>query len=105
MSVRVGIIGVGVMGADHACILATQVPGAVIQAIYDFDTARAKAVADETGARSVRTDAAKLIQDPAVDAVLIASPDRTHAELVLACLAQRKPVLCEKPLAPGVADC
>ena len=105
MSVRVGIIGVGVMGADHALILASQVPGAAIQAIYDADPKRAKAIVDETGAGAVVTDAAALIRDPAIDAVLVATPDQTHKELVLGCLAARKPVLCEKPLAPTVAEC
>jgi myo-inositol 2-dehydrogenase/D-chiro-inositol 1-dehydrogenase len=105
VSVRVGIIGVGVMGADHARILATQVPGATIQALYDADPTRANAVADETGARTVVADAATLIRDAAVDAVLVASPDHTHKDLVLACIAVRKPVLCEKPLAPTAAEC
>jgi len=46
----------------------------------------------------------QLIQDASVDAVVIASPDPTHAEFVHACLQQRKPVLCEKPLATSAAD-
>lgn len=105
MSVRVGILGVGVMGSDHARILATQVPGATVQAIYDADPKRAKAIADEVGAGSVVTDALALIRDAAVDAVLVASPDQTHKELTLAGLAAKKPVLCEKPLAPTPAEC
>ena len=105
MSVRIGIIGVGVMGSDHARILASQVPGATIQAIYDADGARAKAIAEETGAGTVFADALALIRDAAVDAVLIASPDQTHKALTLAGLAARKPVLCEKPLAPSAAEC
>jgi myo-inositol 2-dehydrogenase/D-chiro-inositol 1-dehydrogenase len=105
VSVRVGIVGVGVMGSDHARILASQVPGAKVQAVYDADPTRAKAIADETGARAVTADPAALIQDSTVDAVLVASPDHTHKQLVLACIAARKPVLCEKPLAPTVAEC
>jgi myo-inositol 2-dehydrogenase / D-chiro-inositol 1-dehydrogenase len=105
VSVRVGIIGVGVMGSDHARILASQVPGATIQAIYDADPARAKAVADEIGGGTVVTDAVALIRDSSVDAVLVASPDQTHKALTLACLEARKPVLCEKPLAPTAAEC
>ena len=93
------------MGADHARILASQVPGAAIQAIYDADPARAQVIAEETGAGTVVADAAALIRDPAIDAVLVATPDQTHKELVLACIAARKPVLCEKPLAPTVAEC
>ena len=105
VSVRVGIIGVGVMGADHARILAAQVPGASLQAVYDADAARAKAVAEEAGAATVLDDAFALIRDPSIDAVLVASPDQTHQALALACLEARKPVLCEKPLAPTPAEC
>ncbi len=105
MSVRVGILGVGVMGSDHARILASQVPGATVQAIYDADAARAKAVAEEIGAGTVVTDALALIQDKSVDAVLVASPDQTHKEFTLAGIAAKKPVLCEKPLAPTPAEC
>ena len=39
-----------------------------------------------------------------MDAVLIASPDTTHADLTIACIEAGKPVLCEKPLATAVAD-
>jgi myo-inositol 2-dehydrogenase/D-chiro-inositol 1-dehydrogenase len=105
VSVRVGIVGVGIMGADHARVLASHVPGAVLQAVTDADPARAKAVADETGAQSVAADPMALIRDPQIDAVLIASPDATHKALTLACLEAGKPVLCEKPLAPTAAEC
>jgi myo-inositol 2-dehydrogenase/D-chiro-inositol 1-dehydrogenase len=93
------------MGSDHARILASQVPGATVQAIYDADPARAKTIAAEIGAGTVVTDALALIQDPSVDAVLVASPDQTHKEFTLAGLAAGKPVLCEKPLAPTPAEC
>jgi myo-inositol 2-dehydrogenase/D-chiro-inositol 1-dehydrogenase len=53
----------------------------------------------------VHGEALALIGDPAVEAILIASPDPTHEELVLACLAAGKPVLCEKPLAPDIEGC
>lgn len=105
MSVRVGIIGIGVMGADHARILASHVPGAVISALYDADPARAKAIADGTGRGSVTGSPLELIAHPGVDAVLVASPDSTHKDLTLACIAAGKPVLCEKPLAQSAAEC
>jgi myo-inositol 2-dehydrogenase/D-chiro-inositol 1-dehydrogenase len=60
---------------------------------------------DETGAGRVEADPLAVIENPAVGAVLIASPDRTHADLTLACLEAGKPVLCEKPLAPTPEDC
>jgi len=105
VSVRVGIVGVGVMGSDHARIFAAQVPGAAVQAIYDADPARAKSVAEEVGAATVFGDALALIRDASVDAVLVASPDQTHKEFTLAAIAAGKPVLCEKPLAPTPAEC
>src|SRR5688572_13956363 len=105
MDVRVGLVGAGVMGADHAAILAKQVSGAKLSAISDADGQRAAAVASTTGARLIFDDARELVAHPEVDAVIVASPDGTHAELVLACLAAGKPVLCEKPLAPSPAEC
>jgi myo-inositol 2-dehydrogenase/D-chiro-inositol 1-dehydrogenase len=86
-------------------MLVSQVPGATLRALYDADLARARTAADETGAQAVATDPLDLIKDPAIDAVLIASPDGTHKELTLACIASRKPVLCEKPLAPTPHEC
>jgi myo-inositol 2-dehydrogenase/D-chiro-inositol 1-dehydrogenase len=92
----VGIIGLGVMGAGHLRTLA-QVPGAEVVAVSDVDLARARLVAG--GGITVHTDPVELIRAENVDAVLIASSDATHADFVLACLAEGKPVLCEKPLA------
>lgn len=105
MTVRLGIIGVGVMGADHARTIASQVAGASIRGIYDANGERARQIADEVGATDVAGDPKRLIDDPQVDAVLIASPDSTHKDLTLACVAARKPVLCEKPLAPTSQEC
>ncbi len=97
---RVGVIGTGAMGSAHVRMLTRWVPDAVVTAVHDFDTDRAAALAAEVGATPAGS-AAELID--AVDAVVIASPDPTHEELVLACLAADLPVLCEKPLAVDVA--
>lgn len=105
MTVRVAIIGVGVMGADHARTLVTQVPGAQLRTICDADGARARALADEIGVETLSGDPLATIADRAIDAVIVASPDATHKELILAALAAGKPVLCEKPMAPALADC
>jgi myo-inositol 2-dehydrogenase/D-chiro-inositol 1-dehydrogenase len=101
----VGIIGAGIMGADHARIFARQIAGVHLEAISDADQARASGVAAETGARRVITDPHALINDPEVGAILIASPDATHAEYTLACIKAGKAVLCEKPLAPIAGEC
>jgi myo-inositol 2-dehydrogenase/D-chiro-inositol 1-dehydrogenase len=105
VTIRIAVIGAGIMGADHARIIATELPGADLRWICDADEARARNVADATGARQVSKDPLATIEADDVDAVLIASPDHTHADLTLACLRARKPVLCEKPLAPDSAEC
>jgi myo-inositol 2-dehydrogenase/D-chiro-inositol 1-dehydrogenase len=104
MPVRAGVIGVGVMGAEHARMLSHLVSGSEVSAVFDVDRPRAVTVATATGAR-VFDDPMVLIKDDTVDAVLIASSDQTHEQFVLACVAAGKPVLCEKPLAPDVEGC
>lgn len=94
---RVGVIGVGVMGADHAERLAVRTEGARLVAVADPDVARARQLGDRLGARS-GADALELVAADDVDAVVIASPGAAHEEQVLACLTAGKPVLCEKPL-------
>ena len=98
MSVRLAVIGAGIMGADHARIFAEEVPGVSLQAICDADLNRARKIADATGADSAVSDPLAVINDGSVDAVVIAAPDQFHAPLTLACIAAGKPVLCEKPL-------
>ena len=101
MSIGIGVIGTGVMGAEHARILRHDTPGAHLAGIFDADVARAQAVA--CGA-TVFSDPQSLIASDQIDAIVIASPDSTHAALTRACIAAGKPVLCEKPLASSAAD-
>src|SRR5262245_55150163 len=105
MTTRIAVIGTGVMGADHARILAGDLPGAAVQVICDMNGERARAVADETGAADVASDAEAVIARPDVDAVVIASPDFTHTPLSLACIRIGKPALCEKPLSQSSKEC
>ncbi len=101
MSVGVGVIGTGVMGSEHARLLSRETSVAHLAGVFDADAARAQAAA--AGA-TVFPDARSLIASDRVGAVIIASPDVTHAELTLACLEAGKPVLCEKPLASTAAE-
>jgi myo-inositol 2-dehydrogenase/D-chiro-inositol 1-dehydrogenase len=110
---RIGIIGVGVMGADHAERVVRRISGARLVAISDPDLPRATALAESLSrpagvaaspadepASAIRVveDPMDLIADSQVDAVIIASPGFAHAEQLMACLEHAKPVLCEKPL-------
>jgi myo-inositol 2-dehydrogenase/D-chiro-inositol 1-dehydrogenase len=97
--IAVGVIGTGGMGSIHAENLHTRVATARLAAVSDVDAERAGKLAEQYGSAAVFTDGAELIRDENVEAVVIASPDPTHAPLVLECLKTEKPVLCEKPLA------
>jgi myo-inositol 2-dehydrogenase/D-chiro-inositol 1-dehydrogenase len=97
--IAVGVIGTGGMGGMHAENLHSRAAGARLAAVADLDTARAEKLAERSGSVAVFRDAVDLIRDDNVEAVVIASPDPTHAPLALECLKNEKPVLCEKPLA------
>ncbi|WLS10613.1 Gfo/Idh/MocA family oxidoreductase (plasmid) [Shinella sumterensis] len=105
MSVRIAIIGAGIMGADHARIVSEDLPGAVLQVVCDASEARARAIAEDYGAADISTDPLQTIRRDDIDAMIIASPDETHAPLSLAAIAVGKPVLCEKPLSQNSQEC
>ncbi|MHA1565286.1 MAG: Gfo/Idh/MocA family protein, partial [Alphaproteobacteria bacterium] len=105
MVIGVGVIGVGGMGGRHARNIAGHAGGVSVVALMDLDQVRAGQVAAECGVEAtLYSDGLALIADRAVGAVVIASPDKTHAELAKACIAAGKPVLCEKPLATNLAQ-
>ncbi len=103
-TLRVGIVGTGVMGQDHARNLAGGVAGAEVVALADINQPVTQALADELGGAAVFADGTEMIRSGLVDAVIIAAPDRFHADLTIACLDQDLPVLVEKPLAPTIAE-
>ncbi len=105
MSIRVAIIGAGQMGAEHARVVAEDLPGATLRVVCDTDSDRAKSVADECGAHDVAGDPSSVIARRDVDAVIIVSPDATHAPLTIECLAVGRRVLCEKPLSSRSSEC
>ena len=82
---RVGVIGVGMMGAFHVDALSKRIRGAKVTVISDFFADKARDIAAPIGARVV-DDPIAAINDPEVDAVLIATPGAAHEEQVNACL-------------------
>jgi len=102
-ALNVGVIGLGI-GKEHAKgVKATA--GACLYAICDPDTARAADVAAELSVSQVFTDYRQMLADPAIDAVIIASPDQFHRQMATDALAAGKHILCEKPLALTREDC
>lgn len=103
--VRVGIIGVGVMGAGHARFIKEHVPGAQVVALFDIDAQKVADLAAELGTVTVQTtDPETLMNHPDVDAVIIASPDPLHVAHLKLAIACNKPSLCEKPIATTLED-
>src|SRR5215208_124859 len=100
---RIAVLGVGMMGAFHVDALSKRVCGARVAVVNDFLADKAEEVAGKVGAR-VEADPIAAINDPEVDAVLIATPGAAHAEQLTACLDRGIPVLCEKPLTTDVAS-
>ena len=105
MTVRVGIIGVGMIGQDHARRLTSVVPGTLVTAVTDADGDRARAVARALPAARALPTGHDVIEAGDVDAVLVTAPGPAHEEFVLAAIRASKPAFCEKPLAPTAEAC
>ncbi len=97
--IRIGLIGAGRIGALHAGLISTRVPGARIIAVSDVVADAAHAVATEHAIPVVEDDATRVIGRNDVDAVLICSATSVHEEQVVAAAKAGKAVFCEKPLA------
>jgi predicted dehydrogenase len=106
--VGIGIVGGGYMGKAHAVAMAAV--AAVfdtalrpsLEAICTTTEAGAADKARQFGFRRSTSDWRELVNDPDVDAVVIASPQETHHDIALAAFAKGKHVLCEKPLGLGL---
>ncbi len=102
MSLRIGVIGAGGMGREHIRNLSA-LEDVEVAVVADAVEAAAVAGAQIAGAKSTIDSIAVATQE-GLDAVVIASPDDTHAELTIAAIRAGKKVLCEKPLAVTVED-
>jgi scyllo-inositol 2-dehydrogenase (NAD+) len=93
----VGLIGVGRLGRVYARDLASRVAETRLVAVADAIDSLARDVAQEFDVPRHYADPLALIDDPAVDAIVIVSPTDTHRNLVVAAAGRRKPTFCEKP--------
>jgi myo-inositol 2-dehydrogenase / D-chiro-inositol 1-dehydrogenase len=99
---RVAVLGVGLMGADHVARIDRRIKGARVAVVNDYVAEKAEQIAAGIeGCRAV-SDPLDAIADPEVDAVVLATPGPTHEKQLLACLEHGKPVMCEKPLTTDV---
>lgn len=91
-----GVIGLGV-GEQHL-IGYQRIPGVVVKAVCDVDSAKLAEVADRNGVSVRTTDWRRIVEDPEIDVVSICSYDDAHAEQASAAFRSGKHVMCEKPV-------
>ena len=108
--IGIGIIGGGYMGKAHAVAMASV--GAVFGTTLRPRLEMVCATSDESAERyratygfaRGTTDWQELVNDPLVEAIVIASPQTTHCAIAKAAFALGKPVLCEKPMGATLAE-
>jgi len=105
VTLRVGVIGTGMIGQDHIRRLTQVVSGAAVVAVSDANEQVAKEVASRLPDAVVHPTGEELIADEGVDAVIVCSWGPTHEAFVVAAVAAGKPVFCEKPLATTPQAC
>ena len=108
-SVRVGLIGSGFMGRSHAIAIRTAAAvfglarPLVLELLADVDAPAASRAGLALGIGRTTGDWRALVADPSVDLVDITTPNVLHEPMAMAAIAAKKPVYCEKPLAPDAA--
>ncbi len=109
-SIGIGIVGGGYMGKAHSVAMAAvaavfdTILRPSLEVICTTTEEGAAAKARQFGFARSTADWRVLVDDPRVEAVVIASPQETHRDIALACFARAKHVLCEKPLGMGLAQ-
>ena len=100
-ALRVGVVGAGVMGSNHARVL-VGLPDVTMVGIVDPLAEHRARATELAGCRAFAT-LDELIAE-GVDAVTIAAPTHLHHEIALACIARNIHILVEKPIAPSVEE-
>jgi predicted dehydrogenase len=102
-NIGVAVVGAGRIGTLRAR-LAAKHPSVRFLAISDRDPARARALADASGADLSSGDNDEVINHPEVTAVIVSTPEQQHTQPVLKALELGKPVLVEKPIGFSLRD-
>jgi 1,5-anhydro-D-fructose reductase (1,5-anhydro-D-mannitol-forming) len=105
VTIRWGMIGCGDVTEVKSGPGFQKAAGSALVAVTRRDRARAEDFARRHGVPVVHASADALIDDPAVDAVYIATPPGSHCDLACRVAARGKPCLVEKPMAPTHAEC
>ena len=95
---KIGLIGAGRIGKLHGELLTYHVPEAVIKTVAEIDIDNIKEWAKQLNIFNLTTDAAEVLNDPEIEAVLICSSTDTHAQLIIEAAKAGKHIFCEKPI-------
>ncbi|OEK69883.1 dehydrogenase [Staphylococcus equorum] len=103
--INYGLIGAGRMGRFHGTSIAKKVNNANLIAIADPFKENADRLAEELNVANTYEDPKELLENPDIDAVIIATPAKTHAQLVISAAHAKKNIFCEKPMAVTLEEC
>jgi len=103
MKLSIGIIGAGSIARYRHLPETALHPQAKVDAICDVVEARAQEIAQQYHCKAY-TDYRQLIQDPDLDAIIVAATNTTHAQMTISALEAGKHVMCEKPMATTLED-
>jgi myo-inositol 2-dehydrogenase/D-chiro-inositol 1-dehydrogenase len=103
--VRIGSVGLGRLGLQHAVNIASRIQGAELTAICDVDGPKLEQTADRLGVGHRFTAFEDLVSCKDVDAVVLVSPSALHTRQIKEALDAGKHVFSEKPLGVTVAEC
>ncbi len=98
------VIGSGRAGMIHAINYAKNIPGAMLAAMVDPVEEVAKEAAESLGTKYYLTHE-QALEDDRIDAYVVVSPTKFHVGIVEAIAAQKKHILCEKPMAMNEEEC
>ena len=103
--IKIGSVGLGRLGLQHAENIAAKIQGAELTALCDLDTVKLNKTADRLGVKYRTSSFDEMIGINELDAVLIASPSGLHTSQISAALSAGKHVFSEKPLGITIAEC
>ena len=105
MTIKIGAVGLGRLGFEHASNLRFLIPGVELLALCDMNKEKLNRTAKEWGVPHAYADFGAMIQNDELDAVVISSPSALHADQIAQALDNGLHVFCEKPLGTTVDEC
>ncbi len=105
MTIKIGAIGLGRLGYQHAYNIAFKIPGAELTALCDMNEEKLKATVREWNVPYTYTDYNEMINNKELDAVVITSPSAFHTEQIVKALDKGLHVFSEKPLGTTLSEC